>query len=336
MRVVAILIILLASGSLFAQDTIEVKLKKLYDKNDFETITQKYTLEDDEHSANSLFYIGTAYMMMGDDENCIKFMDLSIAKDSLNPAPFYTKATSLLYLNRLEEAIPFFKKTIMLESDSLKLAQTYSRLAFAYTELNQTDNALAAYYKAKESTAEDTDEYISTLFNIGLLAQLKGSYKESEKAFNELIKIKPDDYHSYAKLIQIYNHNKEYDKIAPLKIVLYDAYKNKLLDENLSDMFCIDQFKVNGKPVQAFERYEEGDKSTIYNKILFYIIGDDGEIEYRIQTEYSPAAVAFGSGKYMLCANKDGAHINYSIVFDDSTSYETIKKAVISILEKGE
>jgi len=307
---------------------------------------------------------------MEDDDNCIKFMDLSIAKDSLNPAPFYTKATSLLYLNKLEDAIPVYQKAIDLETDSLKLAQSYGGMGYAYyflkkydeaiiayqkainydksmpvpyvmiaqlySSLNQPDDALASYYKGRENASADTYEYITILFNIGLMEQLKGEYKKSEEAFSELIELKPDDYHSYAKLIQIHYHNKEYDKAKPLKEVLYEAHKNKLLDENLSDMFCIDQFKVNNKPIQAFERYEEGDKSTIYNKILFYIIGDDGEIEWRIQTEYSPAAVAFGEGKYMLCANKDGSHLNYGIVFDDSTSYETIKKAVVSILEKGE
>ena len=333
MRIILTLIISFVSIGVFSQDTIESKLKTLYDKEDYRTIAKEFSLEDAEHSANSLYYIGTAYMMMEDDVNCIKFMDLSIAKDSLNPAPFYTKATSLLYLNRLEEAIPVYQKAIILESDSTKLVQSYRGLGYAYVKLDQTDNALAAYYKSKEYASIEDDEYITILFNIGLFEQLKENYKESEAAFSELVEIKPNDYHSYAKLIQIYNHNKEYDKIPSLKAILYEAHKNNLLDENLSDMFCIDQFKVNNKRIQAFERYEEGDKSDIYNKLLFYIIGDDGDIEYRIQTEYSPAAVAFGSGKYMLCANKGGSHLNYSIVFDDDTSYETIKENVISILK---
>lgn len=336
MRIILTFIISFVSISSFSQEFIERKLKELYDKEDYETIVKEYILEDEEYSANSLYYIGTAYLMLEDDANCIRLMDLSIAKDSLKPGPYYMKATSFLYMKKFEEAIPLFRKAIVLESDNIKLAQSYNSLASAYNELNQYDNALAAYYKEKENTSKDTDQYISTLFNIGLLEQLKGGYEESEKAFNELIEIKPDDYHSYAKLIQIYNHNKEYDKVPPLKAILYEAHKNKMLDENLSDMFCIDQFKINGKSIQAYERYEKGNKSTIYNKILFYIIGDDGEIEYRIQTEYSPAAVALGSGKYMLCANKNGSHINYRIIFDDNTTYDTIKESVISILEKGE
>ncbi len=38
-------------------------------------------------------------------------------------------------------------------------------------------------------------------------------------------------------------------------------------------------------------------------------------------------------GKYMLCANKNEMHLNYGIIFDDDTSYETIKNTVIQALE---
>ncbi len=81
----------------------------------------------------------------------------------------------------------------------------------------------------------------------------------------------------------IYNQTKEYDNILPLKKILYDAHNKELIkDENLSDMFCIDQFKVNQLSIKVFERYEEGYKNRIYNKILFYILDNDENIEYRI------------------------------------------------------
>ena len=365
-----VLITLLLSMTIcaFAQNIEEGKLKELYDREEYDAIREGYTLENLEYSAISLYYIGVAYMMIEDDVNCIKLMDLSIAKDSLNPAPFYTKASSLLYQERLDDAIPVFQKAISIDSDSVKLAQSYRGLGYAYyhlgrynlaidayrkaidynktiptpyimiaqayNELGQEENSLKYYYEGKEKASKDKDEYITILFNIGLVEQMAERYKEAQSAYLELISLNPNDYHTYAKLIQIHYKNKEYDKAEPYRKILYQAHNVGVLPENMSDMFCIDQFRSKDRLIQVFERYEEGDKSTIYNKIMFYVIDEDGEIEYRIQTEYSPAAVALKSGKYMLCANKDGAHLNYGIIFDDNTKYDKIKKEVISILEK--
>lgn len=367
-KILIAFIVMISSISLSAQDAVEDQIKVLYDKDDYKTIVNEYASKKIDYSANSLYYIGVAYMMQEDDDNCIKYMDLSIAKDSANPAPYYTKATSLLYTYKPDESIPIFQKAISLDSDNEKLAQSYTGLGFAYfqlqkydlaldsynkaiqhdkkisipyimkaqiyTDLNQKDNALKAYYDGQQNASKETDEYITILFNIGLMEHLKGNYREAETAYNELISLNPNDFHTYAKLIQIHYHFKEYDKATSLKEKLYDAHNKGILNEDLSDMFCIDQFEFKDKLVQVHERYEEGKSSKIYNKLLFYILDKNNNIEFRIQTEYSPIAVAMGEAKYILCANKDDMHINYGIGFNDESSYDSIKNAVISILEK--
>ena len=98
-------------------------------------------------------------------------------------------------------------------------------------------------------------------------------------------------------------------------------------------MFCFDQFKVNDKLIQAFERYESGNKSDIYNKHLFYIVDKDGRVEYRIQTEFSPISLELGGPKYILCATKGTTHLNYGIGFNEGFKYDELKKAVIDIVD---
>ena len=173
----------------------------------------------------------------------------------------------------------------------------YSFIAQIYSDLKNNDKALEAFYVAKSKISKESNSYINALYNIGLLESLKGNYDKAEPAFVELLQVAPADYHSYAKLIQIYYHKKEYEKAKPYKNKLYEAQKKGLLKGNLKDMFCFDQFKWNDKLIQAYERYEEGSKD-IYNKHLFYVVNQNDDIEYRIQTEYSPISVEQGGSKY--------------------------------------
>lgn len=363
-------LIILTSNNLLSQNEVDSKIAELIKQDQYETIISDYANNNlNLYSAKSLYNIGFSYYMLNNDSCCLKYMDLTIKKDSLMAAAYFTKGATYTYMNKLEEAIPFLEKAISLETDSSKLAHSYRYLGFSFYHLNKVDSAIKTYQKAiindkenalpyimiaqlySDSGKEDKAlecyylgrknssnkyvEYSTILFNIGLYEQLKGNYKEAEIAYKELIETSPTDYHAYAKLIQVYNHNKEYDKIVPLKDVLYTAHEEGLIkDENLEDMFCIDQFTHNGKQIRVYERYEDGHSKNIYYKIIFYILDANEEIDYQIQTEYSPAAVAFGEGKYMLCANKDGTHINYGIGFGENPSYESIKNTVIKILDK--
>ncbi|MCD7973438.1 MAG: tetratricopeptide repeat protein [Candidatus Azobacteroides sp.] len=369
-RKVLLFLSLLSVLNFYAQHSLEEEIKDLFENEEYKTIIEQFASKNTDYSAKSLYYIGTSYMLLEDDINCIEYTNLSIAKDSIDPAPYYTQATSYLYINQFENAIPLYRKAIMLETDKGRIASSYRGLGISYYNLNEYDPALKAYYKAieydifvphpylmiariysitgqedkaletyymaKENTTlyQETADYATILFNIGLYEQLNENYTEAEIAFRDLIDTHPDDFHAYSKLIQIYYHNKEYEKAVPLKEILYQAHKDKLLEGHLADRFCMDQFKWKDKSVQVFERYEEGDKARIYNKLLFFILDKDNNPEYSIQTEYSPIAVEMGEATYILCANKNEKHINYGIGFNKDTPYKNIKNAVISILEK--
>ncbi|UUC44757.1 tetratricopeptide repeat protein [Flavobacterium cerinum] len=363
-KILTTFILIIYSLTIFAQDKITDELKALSENKQYDKIIEQHASKSKDYSAGSLYYIGLAYYMKEDDNNCIKFMDLSINKNSKDPAPHYIKASTLNYMGKYNDAIKCFQTAINLKPDdaefysglgdsyyqlekqdlaleSYKKAteqnecpdRPYSMIAQIYSDLKQSDKALEAFYTAKSKISKKSNSYINVLFNIGLLESLKGNYDKAEPAFVELIQLDPTDYHSYAKLIQIYYHRKEYDKAKPYKDKLYDAHKKGLLKDNLEDMFCYDQFKWKDKLIQAYERYEEGDKSNIYNKHLFYVVNPDEKIEFRIQTEYSPISVEQGGVKYLLCMSKDGEHSTFNIGFNDNLKYDDLKKSVIDLLE---
>jgi len=357
-------ILTICNLTIFAQDKVTEELKALLDSKQYGKIIEQYAPKSNDYSAKSLYYIGEAYYMTEDDNNCIKFMDLSIRKDDKDPAPYYIKASTLNYMGKYNEAIKSFQSAInlkaddaefysglgdsynLLEKEDLALEaykkateqekcpdRPYSMIAQIYSDLKENDKALEASYIAKSKISKKSDSYITVLYNIGLFESLKGDYDKAEPAFIELIQLDPEDFHSYAKLIQIYYSRKEYDKAKPYKDKLYEAHRKGELEDDLKDMFCFDQFEWNGKKIMVFERYENENKGKIYKKHIFYITDNRGNIEYTIQTEFSPISVELGEAKYLLCAWKGDIHINYGLEFNDDFDYTDLKNSVIDILE---
>lgn len=364
-NILSTFILTICSLTTLAQDNTTTELKALSDKKQYDKVIEQYASKSKDLSAKSLYYVGLAYYMKEDDNNCIKFMNLSIEKDEKDPAPFYIKASTLNYMKKYDEAVKCFQSGIALKTDDavfysglgdsyynlgkLDLAldaykkateqkdcpdRPYSFIAQIYSDQKNNDKALEAFYVAKSKISKNSDSYINALFNIGLLESLKSNYDKAEPVFIELLQLAPKDYHSYAKLIQIYYHKKEYDKAKPYKDKLYDAHRQGFLKDNLKDMFCFDQFKWNDYLIQAFERFENENKGDIYNKHIFYVVDNTGEIILRVQTEFSPISIELGGPKYLLCANKGSTHYNPGIGFNDDFKYDDLKVEAIRLFEK--
>ncbi len=363
-KIATTFILSLFSITLFAQDkSFEVKV--LAESQQYSKLIEQYAPSSNDLSARALYYIGYAYFMKEDDQNCLKFMDLSIAKDAKDPAPHYIKGATLNYTERYQEAVQAFQTAISLKGDNADYysglgdayyyakqypaalaaytkatEQTrvpdrpYSMIAQLYSELKENKKAIDAYYTAKAKIAKTSEAYLHALFNIGTLESLEGNYNKAEPAFLELLELAPTDYHTYSKLIQIYNHQQAYEKAKPYKDRLYEAHKDGKLPENLKDKFCFEQFKWKDKRIHAFERYEDGAKDKIYYKHIFYIINKEDQVEFRLQTEYSPIAASLGSHKYVFGMNKGDAHYTFPIGFKELPTYEQLKQVVIDILEE--
>jgi tetratricopeptide (TPR) repeat protein len=356
------LTICLLSLSNYAQEQIKTELKKAYGEKKYDLIISEHSEKVSEYPAKAIYYVGMAYYMKADDNKVLELMNLSIKKDKTDSDVYFIKGMTLNYMEKFNQAIESFNKAIKLDSsntnyfsglgDSYVSLEKYEKALAAYitateksepidrpftmipqvyVNLNQPKKALKAFYISKQTISKESNSYINALYNIGLYELLNKNYDKSEIAYQELIKISPTDFHSYAKLIQIYYSRKEYDKAKPLREKLYQAYEKGLLKDDLKNMFCFDQFNWNDKLIQVFERFavEEGE---LYYKHLFYVVNDKGEIEFRIQTENSPIAEELGSGKYAIGMDKNGTHSTFGFIQEDF-KYEDLKSIVIKILE---
>lgn len=356
----------LLSFTAYAQD--EERIKSLYDTGQYQAIIDTYSKQTKDCPAESLYYIGVSYFMLDDDSKCIEYMDLYLDKKPDDPAAYYYKAVASNYQGQFEDAIVFFQKSIELDPEKAapysglgdayyflgKLEQAlesykkaieqekltdrdFYMIAQIYYDKNEYEKALEAYYTAKSNAPEESEFYQNILFNIGLLEILiNEDYEKAESAYLELLNSYPDDYHAYAKLIQIYYHKERFEEANLYRDKLYEFKSQGLLDNsNVADMFCFDQFNWNGKQIMAFERYDSENKGKIYDKHLFYITDGKGNTEFSIQTEFSPISLAMGGPKYILCSWRDGVHINFGIGLDDDFDYRELKDIVIMLLEEN-
>lgn len=348
---------------LFAQIDDSNELKRLYESKDYDKILSDYSNIVNDLSAKSTYYVGMAYYMKQEDDRCIDMMNLSIKKDSTDSDAYFIKGMTFNYIGKFREAIDAFQSAIKINSNS---SDYYSGLGDSYIGINNFAKALIAYqeatkkenpidrpftmipqiysaqkkptealkyfYEAKENISKEGDSYITVLYNIGLLELLNDEYDKAKSALEELIDLNPEDYPSYSKIIQIHYAKKEYDKAIPYKKELYKAYDKGVLKDNLSEMFCFDQFEWKDKLIQVFERFEEKE-SELYYKHLFYVVNKENKIEFRIQTENSPISVKLGGAKYLVGMDKDGEHYTFSYGFSKKIDYDKLKETVIKILE---
>lgn len=363
-KILATLIFGLIYLSAFTQNEVTNQLKLDYESEKYDQIIKEHSAKATEYPAKAIYYIGMAYYMKADDNSVLKLMDLSLEKDKTDPDAYFIKGMTLNYMGQFDKAIESFNKAIDLDStntnyfsglgDSYVSQEKYEKalstyitateknqpidrpftmIPQIYAELNQPEKALEAFYKSKSTISKESDSYVNALYNIGLYEFLNKNYDKSEIALKELIDLAPNDFHSYAKLIQVYYGKKEYEKAIPLKKKLYQAYNKGTLDENIKDKFCFDQFDWKDKLILAYERFavKEGE---LYYKHIFYVTNEKEETEFTIQTENSPISVELGGPKYALGMDKNGTHSTFRYGFEEDFNYIDLKKTVILVLDE--
>ncbi|MCD7971400.1 MAG: tetratricopeptide repeat protein [Candidatus Azobacteroides sp.] len=359
-----ILITALFCQNLYPQDPVAEDLKRLSLNGEYQKIIDDYSSNAEEYSVHALHYIVAAYLMLDDEENSKKYLDLSIEKDPYNPEAFYLRGCLLNYMEKYEEAIPDFRKAISLSFENMEVymaigdayyyleeyagaLDSYSKataqnpttdrafymVSMVYEALNDKPNMLKSLYVAKENIKEEIDYYVHVLFNIGLLEiELNQNYEKAEAAYLELLQASSDDYTTYAKLIQIYYHRKEYEKAGFYRDKLYEAHRTNMLNHiEVEDSFCFDIFMCNNKKIRAFEKYGDNNPEESFYKYIFRIPDEEDNPLWSVQVMLLPASLS-EKNTYLLSATINNNPIDLGVQLEENFDYEVLKEHVIKAI----
>jgi len=86
---------------ILSQNEITEKLKTEYEAEHYEQIINLHSEKVKGYTAKAVYYVGMAYYMKADDNNCLKLMNLSIEKDKTDPDAYFIKGRTLNYIGNI-------------------------------------------------------------------------------------------------------------------------------------------------------------------------------------------------------------------------------------------
>jgi len=351
------LLLIIFIGLLGFSSTLDIteEICKMYDAGEYEKVTSKYGAQSAELPYKALFHLGLSYYKQGKDEHAIEIMEMCIKQQSKDSDPQYIKGKSLNFIKQYGKAIKAFNKAIAIDDDN---GSYYTGLGDSYMSLNHLDKALEAYlkatkqedcpirpyhkipliyaamgknqlsleayYEARENLEEDSEDYRKVLFKIGQLETIELNNVEAKMALTELIELDPSNYQAYPLLIQTYMKLRKYEACEDLRKVLFKAYADGLLNQNLKDRFCFDLFDWDDKySIKAYEQFDQNDGP----KHVFEI-KEKGTLVYTLRT----IRQSDGESPYVLQKHINDKVFTYQVSFTEDSSYGDVKAAAMDVI----
>jgi len=218
-KIILILVIILSSFNIFAQETWEELFKKttsFYEQGKYDEAVE-YCLKTidqakKEYGENSIYYaatqdfLGLLYMELGNfvkaepifKEASKKFSELSgpnslyyaQSLEHLGKLYHSTRKWDLAIKNYLESKLIYETNY---SSDSLKVAIVNYNLAKVYFDAKQLDKAEKCFIDAilvyREELGQSDRNYINAVFELGALYKVKKEFKKAEPLYKELMLI---------------------------------------------------------------------------------------------------------------------------------------------------
>lgn len=227
-------------------------------------------------------------------------------------------ANSYEELKEFAKAAEAYEKYVNLNPPDPSTA--YFHLGLCRMQLNQFENAIAAFLKALEGQLED----LQINYNLAQAYQKAGQYEKAEEVLKLLAQLKPGDALSYYKMIVImYDDTKAYDKAIPAakKVTELDP-KSELAFFNLGLMY----FKLE-KYDEAIKIFRQATAIRPDYDLIYYYIG----YSYTKLKNYRESIAAFKKFVEISPDNADGwfnIGINYMLIKDFKSALEPLKKCV--------
>ncbi|NDV68366.1 lipopolysaccharide assembly protein LapB [Dysgonomonas sp. 25] len=345
-------------------------IKKLFEEEQYHTIVEQYGSKNKKNfTAEELSDIGWSYHILYDSKTALAYLSEAIAKEKNKKASArlyyrigsiylstgdYDKAGSYLknaiesnpeignfyeamgnlYLakDETDEAISYYKQGIEAAQPS---EQAFFMLADTYDKTGLQQESLKAFYNAKKHIKEDTELYITVLYNIGTQEMANKQYKKAIAAFSELVEYAPDDYFTYTRLVQCCYALGNYEIGDTYKEPLYKAYsEGDLTESEFADKFCVDNFQVDNKLVSCYEYFQSttDENANVVPIYIFYVINDMGMIEAEIDYGFQSYE---NISLYKLSLSRVDTGETDSANFSEDMDYAVLKNIIKNIVSKN-
>jgi tetratricopeptide (TPR) repeat protein len=182
----------------------------------------------------------------------------------------------------------------------------------------------------------------SVLWNLGLWSAELGRHREALAAWEAYRRVEPHDWHIRAKLIQTHQALGETELRDRERAELLKLRRESGNDEiRQLELYCREQFKVNGRRIMTFEHFEPSGPRRIF--LRFSILDADGKEEYFYSLGSYDLTTQIGrqSGQitgderlYHLDEYHDGYHATL-LIFLRMPDYDKVRERVVAAL-RGE
>lgn len=354
-------ILILCAFSMSAQTNRDTKkIKKFYDKREYRKVVDYKPKRDHKLDGEGLFYKGVSAYRLDETKKANEYLQMSVAKDSSSSNAYYYKGLTEYEMEKNSEAIASFSKAISLDDSIpdyysykgeayLALNQmdsamvylrkaidypdcdvyNYSFLAYAFQMIEQRDSAVYYYDYALKLTEPGDDMHEVAMYNKGLMYFLMKDYQKSIDVFKEYVEVYPEDYQAMSKYIQAIVGQGETDEHLALIEKLYKAKDNAELPEDISDMFCFDQFNWREYLVFGFELYEKEKNPMGLCKHVYLAALSNGKVAFMINSARESASTNLRQLKML---RNDTLYVYPSFEYVGNNYYKELTNSVIKVL----
>jgi tetratricopeptide (TPR) repeat protein len=337
-------------------------------KGDFERIV-KFEKDTAKLTGEQLYILGYSFFQLEKDAKALEMYDKAIAKGLNEGYIHFYKALALKYQEKTNEALKELEEAIRHEPNNQeyaselgliyylqgdqdkaleiyrnaqKMPNTYQSPYYMVGHIHHIkqdfDTALKEFYKGLDSLTEDNEFYAKTLIDIGLLEYTHTkNCKKSAEMYAKVVKLHPENYELYPKLMKSYNAAEQFDDADKIFDLMKTAFINKELPEDYMKFktVAIDEFEWNGQKLTIYKSLVEPKKPLDISYKIYLINKEGGKIERTFMTEQT-ISLGADSPKHLLCEKeRSGTHHTYPYGWaEDKIPLKDIKKAVLLVLEE--
>jgi len=211
--------------------------------------------------------LASAYDAMRNFEMAISSYKKIIELDKSRDNAYYGLGMTYVKMRRFNDALPMLEKAVELNPDYMN---AYLYIGNAHQDLKNFAKAADAYEKFLESQPEDSWE---TYYNLAVCRTELEQFDEAIAAFQEAFKEKPQDQRIIYDLAQAYEKAKQYDKAEEFYLKISELTPEDPVRAYRAVLMMYDKAKMTDKSIEIAKKISEMDSNnyeSFYNLGFMY------------------------------------------------------------------